>query len=66
LLLVPSQLPNPAVQVIPHDDAMHTAAELAGTGHAMPQRPQWAAAVVVLVSHPLPLTPSQSPAPAAH
>ncbi len=37
---------------------------MARAGHALPQRPQWAGAVCVSVSQPLPIVPSQSPRPA--
>jgi hypothetical protein len=33
-------------------------------GHALPQRPQWFVLVWSAVSHPLALSPSQSPKPA--
>lgn len=62
----PSQLANPVahertVQLPALQDAVPLA-----TKHAMPQPPQWFTLFVVVVSHPLPVLPSQSPWPAAH
>jgi hypothetical protein len=64
--LAPSQLPKPGAQLIPHDPPTHAGIEPGGTGHTLPQAPQWSTLRLVSLSQPLDSTPSQSPVPAAH
>jgi hypothetical protein len=64
LAAMPSQLPNPVAQVSPHAPAAHAGVALAPPGHAVPQRPQLATSVCVLVSQPAAAV--QSPKPATH
>jgi hypothetical protein len=60
----PSQLPKPALQLAtPQRPALHAGVALAGA-QAIPQPPQWATALVVLVSQPLAALASQLPKPA--
>jgi hypothetical protein len=65
LLTAPSQLANPELQVIPHTPEAHEA-EPPAVEHALPQVPQLARLVLVLVSQPLEMLPSQLPQPALH
>jgi hypothetical protein len=51
-------------QLVPHTPAAHVAVPPVGAGHALPQRPQCAMAVLVLASQPLAGLMSQSPKPA--
>ena len=45
---LPSQSAKPALHTMPHAPAAHVAVALARAGHALPQRPQWAAWVATL------------------
>ena len=63
LAALPSQLPKPAAQVMPHAPAAHEGVPLVAL-QALPQPPQWAGLVAKLVSQPLAALPSQSPKPA--
>jgi hypothetical protein len=62
---MPSQSPNPVLQVNPHAPAVHVAVELGGVGHAMPHAPH-EVTVLSEVSHPFEAMPSQLPKPAVH
>ena len=61
LAALPSQLPEPAVQVMVHAPAVHTGAPPGPGGHTVPQAPQLATLFNVRVSQPLAAMPSQSP-----
>jgi hypothetical protein len=63
LATTPSQLPKPALHVMPHAPDAQVAAPLVAL-HAAPHAPQCVGEVARLVSQPLPATPSQSPKPA--
>jgi hypothetical protein len=56
----------PMGHVPPHIPATHVAVPPVGARHALPQRPQWATAVLVLASQPLAVFMSQSAKPALH
>jgi hypothetical protein len=70
LALLPSQLPKPALQVIPHAPIAHVAVPFAGTAHARPQPPQCAVEVLTFTHAPLqsvcPVGQLDTHAPAAH
>jgi len=59
-----SQLPHPGLQAMAHVPALQVAVPWAAP-HALAHAPQWLAFVLVFVSHPLPVLPSQFPQPAA-
>jgi hypothetical protein len=62
----PSQLAKPAAHApTAHAPPTHVDVALASE-HAAPHAPQWATEVVVFVSQPLVITPSQLPKPALH
>jgi hypothetical protein len=63
LAALPSQLPKPALQVIPHTPPVQVAVPLLAL-HTLPQAPQWVGEDERLVSQPLAALPSQLPKPA--
>ena len=63
---LPLQSAKPALQVPVHALPEHTGVAMLFDEQAIPQPPQLVELVVVLVSHPLVLLPSQLPKPAAH
>jgi hypothetical protein len=63
LALIASQSPKPALQASSQRPAAHVPEALGLAAQAIPQAPQCAAAVMVLVSQPLAGSPSQSPKP---
>jgi hypothetical protein len=62
---LPSQLPDPELQLGTHDPPMHAVVPLLLV-HAVPHVPQWPVVVFKFVSHPFALFPSQLPQPAEH
>lgn len=52
LTLDPSQFPQPASQVVPHDPMEHTGIECGLVGHTVPHPPQFSGSVRVLTSQP--------------
>jgi hypothetical protein len=60
-----SQLPKPELQVIPQAPPLQVAVPFVPL-HKVPHAPQFAGAVLVLVSHPFVALPSQLPNPALH
>jgi hypothetical protein len=62
---LPSQLPQPALQVIEQAPSVQEALPFTPL-QALPQVPQLEMLVCVLVSHPFELMPSQLPQPALH
>ena len=65
LATLPSQFPKPAEHEIEQEPAEQVGVPLAAE-HAVPQPPQFAALVFVLVSQPFPALPSQLPKLASH
>jgi hypothetical protein len=64
LLARPSQLPQPPSHTMEQAPPVHTAEPWA-PAHTVPHAPQWLAVVLVSVSQPLAVLPSQLPHPAA-
>lgn len=64
LVVTPSQLPNPTMQVNPQVPLPQVAVALGTAGHALPHAPQCSLLVARVVSQPLVAAPSQLPKPA--
>lgn len=63
---MPSQSAKPIMQVKPQPPSSHVGTAFARAGHSVPQVPQFARSLVVLISHPLAAVLSQSAKPSAH
>ncbi len=63
LAAIPSQLPKPALQAMPHAPIAQVGVALARAGQAFPHAPQFETLAVRSVSQPLPTIMSQSPRP---